>query len=151
MPSGMRGQGHVNHASREAIAVVQGRTKTHTHLRRRLLTIFLATAFLSVICTLIVYFTERHAQGTEIHNLFDAFLFSTSQLLTASSVANPQTNGGKVLELFFDIWAITVVATLAGSFGAFFHQRSKEMNGEIDHAEHELAKEVAALREKLEH
>jgi hypothetical protein len=147
----MKAHRHVNHARREMIAVVQGETNTHAHLRRRLLTIFLLTAFLSVICTVIVYFTERHAQGTEIHNLFDAFLFSTSQLLTASSVANPRTNGGKILELFFDIWAITVVATLAGSFGAFFHQRSKEMNGELDRAEDQLAKEVAALREKLGH
>lgn len=145
----MKAHRHVNHARREVIAVVQGQTKTHTHLRRRLLTIFLATAFVSVICTLVVYFTERHARGSEIHSLFDAFLFSTSQLLTASSVANPKTNLGKVLELFFDIWAITVVATLAGSFGAFFHQRSKEMNGEMDRAERQLAGEVEALRERL--
>lgn len=105
--------------------MVQGQTKTHTHLRRRLLTIFLATAFIALISTLVVYFTERHVKGGEIHNLFDAFLFSTSQLLTASSVANPKTNFGKVLELFFDIWAITVVATVAGSFGAFFHAAAK--------------------------
>ena len=94
--------------------MAQGATSTHAHLRRRLGTIFIVTAFFSALCTVIVYLTERHAQGTEIHNVFDAFLFSTSQLLTASSVANPATNLGKVLELFFDIYAITVVATLAG-------------------------------------
>lgn len=149
MPRKMKAHRHVNHARREVIAVVQGRTKTHTHLRRRLLTIFLATALISVLCTLIVYFTERHAKGTEIHGLFDAFLFSTSQLLTASSVANPKTNAGKVLELFFDIWAITVVATLAGSFGAFFHARSKEMDAGIDGAEKRLEREVESLRERL--
>src|ERR1700759_2758506 len=42
---------------------------------------------------------------------------------------------GKVLELVFDLWAITVVASLAGSFGAFFHARSKEMNDEMAKAE----------------
>jgi hypothetical protein len=148
-PGSMKAHRHVNHARREMIAVVQGQTRTHTHLRRRVLTIFLATAAISVVCTLVVYFTERHAVSTEIHNLFDAFLFSTSQLLTASSVADPKTNFGKVLELFFDIWAITVVATLAGSFGAFFHQRSKEMNSEMDRAERQLASEAEALRERL--
>ena len=137
---------HVNHAGREAIAVASGKTSTHAHLRRRLLTIFVVTAAFAVICTLIVYLTERHAQGTEIHNLFDAFLFSTSQLLTASSVATPTTNAGKVLELFFDIYAITVVATLAGSFGAFFHQRSKEM----DRFKHDLAEEERRLRGRLQ-
>lgn len=145
----MKARHHVNHARREVIAVAQGQTKTHTHLRRRLLTIFFATAAISLLSTLVVYFTERHAQGTEIHNLFDAFLFSTSQLLTASSVADPKTNLGKIIELFFDIWAITVVATLAGSFGAFFHARSKEMNGEIDHTKHRLADGVEGLRERL--
>ncbi|HET7509239.1 MAG TPA: hypothetical protein VFJ65_03220 [Solirubrobacterales bacterium] len=145
----MKAGHHVKNANREMIAVVQGQTRTHTHLRRRLLTIFLATAFIAVICTLIVYFTERGAKGTEIHNLFDAFLFSTSQLLTASSVAAPKTNFGKVLELFFDIWAITVVATVAGSFGAFFHARSKEMDGEMDRVERQLSHEVEVLRERL--
>ena len=136
---------HVNHARREMIAVATAKTPTHAHLRRRLLTIFLVTAFFAVACTIVVYLTERHAHGTEIHNLFDAFLFSTSQLLTASSVANPRTNFGKVLELFFDIYAITVVATLAGSFGAFFHQRSKEM----DRLEQGLAREAQGLRGRL--
>ncbi len=127
------------------IAVASGATATHAHLRRRLLTIFLITAVFAVLCTLIVYLTEHPAHGTEIHSLFDAFLFSTSQLLTASSVANPTTNFGKVLELFFDIYAITVVATLAGSFGAFFHQRSKEM----DRLAHQLGAEAQELRERL--
>src|SRR5215470_10904135 len=141
----MKAGSHVKNAHREMIAVVQGQTKTHTHLRRRLLTIFLATAVISVIATLIVYFTESGAKGTEIHNLFDAFLFSTSQLLTASSVAAPKTNFGKVLELFFDIWAITVVATLAGSFGAFFHARSKEMDG----LEQRMRDEAGQLRQRV--
>jgi hypothetical protein len=38
----------------------RARRRTHTHLRRRLLTIFFATAFISLICTLVVYCTERH-------------------------------------------------------------------------------------------
>lgn len=147
--SAMNAGHHVKNAHREMMAVVQGQSKTHTHLRRRLLTIFFATAVTSVIATLIVYFTESGAKGTEIHNLFDAFLFSTSQLLTASSVAAPKTDFGKVLELFFDIWAITVVATVAGSFGAFFHARSKEMDGEIERTERQLSHEFEALREKL--
>jgi hypothetical protein len=128
----------VRHASREVIAVARGSSKTHTHLRRRLAIIFGTTAIFAVICTLVVYFTEHNAKGTEIHSLFDAFLFATSQLLTGSSVANPATDLGKVLELVFDLWAIFVVASLAGSFGAFFHARSKELNEEMEKAEHAL-------------
>jgi hypothetical protein len=128
----------VRHASREVIAVARGSSQTHTHLRRRLAIIFGTTAVFAVICTLVVYFTEHNAKGTEIHSLFDAFLFATSQLLTGSSVANPATDLGKVLELVFDLWAIFVVASLAGSFGAFFHARSKELNAEMERAERAL-------------
>jgi hypothetical protein len=125
----------VKHAGHEVIAVARGKTKTHYHLRRRLMIIFGATAVFSILCTIVVYIAEHNASGTEIHSLWDAFLFSTSQLLTGSSVANPATNLGKILELIFDLWAITVVASLAGSFGAFFHARSKEMNDEMVKAE----------------
>ncbi len=143
---------HVNRASREAIAVARGSTATHAHLRRRLATIVTVTVFFAVVCTLVVYLSERHAHGTQIHSLFDAFLFSVSQLLTASSVASPTTQFGKVLELFFDIYAITVVATLAGSFGAFFHARSKELDRaqeELHRAEHELGEKADELRGRI--
>jgi hypothetical protein len=81
----MKPRHHVNHARREVIAVVQGQTKTHTHLRRRLLTIFFATAFISLISTLVVYFTERHAQGTEIHNLFTTRRRTSARSSSSSS------------------------------------------------------------------
>ena len=125
----------VKRAGHEVLAVARGSSRTHYHLRHRILIIFGATAVFALLCTLIVYLTERHAAGTEIHSLFDSFLFTTSQLLTGSSVANPTTDLGKILELVFDLWAITVVASLAGSFGAFFHARSKEMNEEVARAE----------------
>jgi hypothetical protein len=121
----------VKRAGHEVLAVARGSSRTHYHLRHRILIIFGATAVFAVFCTLVVYLTERHAQGTEINSLFDSFLFTASQLLTGSSVANPTTDLGKILELVFDLWAITVVASLAGSFGAFFHARSKEMNEEM--------------------
>ena len=73
----------------EILSVARGSTKTHTHLRRRLAIILGATVVFAALCTLVIFFTEHNAKGTEIHNLFDAFLFATSQLLTGSSVAAP--------------------------------------------------------------
>jgi hypothetical protein len=122
----------VRHAGHEVVAVARASSRTHSHLRRRIAIIFGATAVFAVLSTLVVYVTEHGAKGTEIKTLFDSFLFTTSQLLTGSSVANPHTDLGKLLELIFDLWAITVVASLAGSFGAFFHARSKEMNLEME-------------------
>jgi hypothetical protein len=132
----------VKHAGHEVMAVARGSSRTHTHLRRRLFVIFGATAVFAVFCTVAVYLAEHGARGSEIHGLWDSFLFSASQLLTGSSVANPKTNLGKVLEFIFDLWAIFVVASLAGSFGAFFHARSKELNEEMERAEEKLRRSV---------
>ena len=138
------------HAGHEVMAVARGSTRTHTHLRRRLAVIFGATAVFALFCTLAVFLAEHHARHSEIHNLWDSFLFSASQLLTGSSVANPKSNFGKVLEFVFDLWAIFVVASLAGSFGAFFHARSKELDEEMAKAEERLrhgVREGAAAKE----
>ena len=91
-----------------------------------MLAILWVTLTLTALFTFVVYFAERHASGTEIHNLFDAFIYSVSQLVTASSVASPTTTGGKIIQIALEVYAIFVVATLAGSFGAFFHRRSQE-------------------------
>jgi hypothetical protein len=136
---------HIQRASRGVLAVARGETHAHRHLRDRLLAIAWVTVALDVICTLIVFFAERHSRGTDIHNLWDAFLFATGQLLTASSVASPASEVGKVLEIFFDIYAITVVATLAGSFGAFFHRLS-QLHEEKCRAEEEARASAEAQR-----
>lgn len=136
----------VRHAGHEVVAVARASSPTHSHLRRRILIIFGATAVFAVVCTVVIYLTEHHAKETEIRTLFDSFLFTTSQLLTGSSVANPTTDLGKLLELIFDLWAITVVASLAGSFGAFFHARSKEMDLEIEKAEDGVRERAERLR-----
>jgi hypothetical protein len=41
-------------------------------------------------------------------------------------MTNPVTTAGRALDLVLEVYAITVVVTLAGSFGAFFHGRSAE-------------------------
>jgi Na+/H+-translocating membrane pyrophosphatase len=100
---------------------------THLHLRQRLVAIGVATLGVAVICTVVAYFLERHGPQSEIHNLFDAFFWCSTQLLTVSSqIKNPVTTGGRILDIFMETYAITVVASLAGSFGAFFHRRSLE-------------------------
>jgi hypothetical protein len=38
----------------------------------------------------------------------------------------PISTGGRIIDVFLQLYAITVVATLAGAFGAFFNRRSLE-------------------------
>jgi hypothetical protein len=69
----------------------------------------------------LVWLTERHAHGTDIHGFGDALFFTTVQLLTISSqMANPLTAAGRVVDVGLEVWAIVVVASIGGSFAAFF-------------------------------
>ena len=120
-------QGMMRPAIGEAVSVLRATTQTHLHLRQRLVAIGLVTLAVAVGCTVLAYFLERHGAQTEIHTLWDAFFWASTQLLTvSSSIKNPVTTGGQALDLFMETYAITVVASLAGSFGSFFHKRSEE-------------------------
>jgi hypothetical protein len=93
----------------------------HRKLMARLLVVLIATAVVDVAGTILVWLFERHVKQTEIHNLWDAFFFTTVQLLTVSSqIRNPLTTGGRIVDIFLEIWAVIVVAGSAGAIATFF-------------------------------
>jgi predicted secreted protein len=101
--------------------LLHGSTPMHFHLRRRLLMVYGATFVLAFLGALGIYFLERHEPGTEIRTYGDALFWTSAQLLTVSSqLKNPISAGARVLDIFFMVWAISVVAVLAGSVGTFF-------------------------------
>ena len=107
--------------------VARGTTATHRHLRSRLLMLLVATLALDAVATLLIFLFERRAAGSEIGNLGDAAFWTSTQLLTVSSqLPNPISTPARVLDILLQAWAISVVAILAGSFGAFFHRRGLE-------------------------
>ncbi len=107
--------------------VAQGRTPTHAHLRSRLVSLFIATLLLDAVASVLAFLFERHAEGTGITTFGDALFWTTTQLLTVSSqLPNPISSAGRVLDVFLQAYAISAVAYLAGSFGAFFHRRGNE-------------------------
>ena len=111
----------------EVRAVAGAETPTHAHLRERLVTVFVCTVLIDAIGSVLVLLSERHEHGTEITNIGDALFWSTAQLLTVSSqMVNPISTEARVLDLGFELYAITAVTALAGSFGAFFHRRGLE-------------------------
>ena len=56
-------------------------------------------------------FLRAPCTGTEIRSYGDALFWTSAQLLTVSSqLKNPISTGARVLDIFFEIWAITVVA-----------------------------------------
>jgi hypothetical protein len=107
--------------------VARGLTPTHEHLRSRLVFLFVTTVALDAVASMLIFVFERHARGTDITTLGDAVFWTSTQLLTVSSqLSNPISTQARVLDVFLQAYAISAVAALAGSFGAFFHRRSLE-------------------------
>lgn len=115
-------------AARELRDVLRAATPTHRRLRDHLTTIVLATLGIDVFCAIVAFLLERHSQETEIKTFGSAAFWTTTQLLTVSSqIKNPISAGGRILDVFMEIYAITVIATLAGAIGSFLQKRGQEI------------------------
>lgn len=114
-------------AHREIVSVARGATLAHRLLRGRVAFLVVATLLVDVAGTLLAYAAEHGRPRSDIATLGDALFWTSAQLTTVSSqMANPVTTGGRVLDLVLEVWAISVVATLAGALGAFFRSRHDE-------------------------
>ena len=108
----------------EARMVARADTRTHEVLRSRLTFLFLATVALDVVGTLLMYAFEHADRRSGFSTLAGAFFWTSAQLTTISSQEpNPVTGMGKVVDIGLEVWAISVVATLAASLATFFTAR----------------------------
>ncbi|MHB8240895.1 MAG: ion channel [Solirubrobacteraceae bacterium] len=116
-------------AAREAYGVLRAATATHRRLRDHLLAVALVTVGVDLVCAILGFLLERHGQETEIKTFGSAIFWTTTQLLTVSSqIKNPVSTGGRVLDIFMEIWAVSVIATLAGALGSFIQKRGQEID-----------------------
>jgi len=70
---------------------------------------------------LLIWQFERHAKGTEVRTYGQAVFFTSVQVLTvSSSLKNPITVAGRVVDIFLEAWAVFVITAVGGSFAAFF-------------------------------
>jgi hypothetical protein len=116
-------------SGREVRDVFRAATATHRRLRDHLLTIAVATVGFDLLCAIVAFVLERHSQQTEIKTFGSAAFWTTTQLLTVSSqIKNPISTGGRILDVFMEAYAITVIATLAGAIGSFLQKRGAEMD-----------------------
>ena len=116
-------------AAREFGDVLRAATATHRRLRDQLVTIIVATVGIDLVCAIAAFLLERHSQQTEIKTFVSAAFWTTTQMLTVSSqIKNPISVGGRLLDVFMEIYAISVIATLAGAFGSFLQKRGQEID-----------------------
>jgi hypothetical protein len=120
-PPGMR------HMGTELRMVIRGESRTHRFLRTRLTFLTVATLLLDVAATIVMYLLEHDEPRSGFDDFGGALFWVTAQLTTVSSqMANPVTGAGQMLDIVLELWAISVVATLAASLAAFFHARHTE-------------------------
>jgi hypothetical protein len=123
-------------AAREVRAVVRAGTPTHARLRDSLIAIAVVTVGIDLLCAGLALLLEHDAKQTQIMSFGSALFWTSTQLLTvSSSLQNPVSAGGRVLDVAMEVYAITVVATLAGSIGAFMVKRGRELEQETEERE----------------
>jgi hypothetical protein len=93
----------------------------HRRLFARLVLAFGPSIVVFALGTVLVWIFESGQKGGNIHGFGDAAFFCSVQLLTvSSSMTNPLTSVGKVIDVCLEAWAIFVVTAVAGSFATFF-------------------------------
>ena len=96
-------------------------------LRRRILEALALVAIVDAVGTVLMWIFERDVIGSAIDNLWDAFFFTTVQLLTVSSqMPNPVTTAGRIVDIMLELTALFLVTAIAGVFASFFLNVGKE-------------------------
>lgn len=105
--------------------VARAESQAHGRLRDHVVGIILLTLGVDLLCALLALVLEHNQPGSEIHSFGSAIFWTSTQLLTVSSqLHNPVSTGGRILDVFMEAWAVTVVASLAASIGAFLVKRA---------------------------
>jgi hypothetical protein len=115
-------------ARHEIVDVARGRTPTHARLRDRIVVVVLVTIAVDLLCAVLALVFEQGANQTQITDFGTALFWTSTQLLTvSSSIQNPISTPAQILDVMMEIYAISVVAGMAGSVGAFLVHRGFEL------------------------
>ena len=104
----------------EEVARLTTVEERHRRLAARLVLVILSTVVIVLLGSVGTFFAERHANGTQIHTLGQAAFFTSTQILTvSSSMKNPLTPTGRIIDVVLETWAVVVVAGSAGAVASF--------------------------------
>lgn len=93
----------------------------HRRLAARLIIALVLTLVVLAAGSVLIWIFESGQKGGQIHGFGDAVFFTAVQLLSvSSSLTNPVTAVGKVVDVVLEVWAIFVITAVAGSFASFF-------------------------------
>ena len=93
----------------------------HRRLVARLIIAIGMTVVVLAVGSVLIWIFESGKKGGEINGYGDAVFFTAVQLLSvSSSITNPVSAVGKVIDVVLEAWAVFVVTAVAGSFASFF-------------------------------
>jgi hypothetical protein len=96
-------------------------SERHRRLVARIVIAVTLSIAVDLVGALLMWSFESGHKGSDIHGFGDAVFFSSVQVLTvSSSLKNPVTHAGQVVDVALEGWAIFVVTAVAGSFASFF-------------------------------
>ena len=96
-------------------------SERHRRLLARVLIAFGLSVVVDLACAALMWSFESGLKGSEIHGFGDAVFFATVQVLTvSSSLKNPVTHAGQIVDVALELWAVFIVTAVAGSFASFF-------------------------------
>jgi len=106
---------------REELARLARREERHRRLFARLAIAAALTVVVLLAGSVLIWIFESGRRGGDIHGFGDSVFFVTVQLLTvSSSIKNPLSVAGKVVDVFLELWGLFVLTAVAGSFASFF-------------------------------
>jgi len=96
-------------------------SERHRRLLARIVLAFCLSVAVVPVRKKLMWLLESGKKGSDLHGFGDSLFFSSVQILSvSSSLKNPITSGGKIVDVVLEFWAIFVVTALAGSFASFF-------------------------------
>jgi ABC-type uncharacterized transport system permease subunit len=96
-------------------------SERHRRLLARIVLALCLSVAVDLVGGLLMWLLESGKKGSDLHGFGDSLFFSSVQILSvSSSLKNPITSGGKIVDVVLEFWAIFVVTALAGSFASFF-------------------------------
>jgi hypothetical protein len=101
---------------REELARLFTRSERHRRLFARLLIAFGLSLVIFVVGTLVIWATESGQQGGDINGIGDSAFFCAVQLVTiSSSIKNPLTPVGKIVDVALEMWGLGTAVSRTSS------------------------------------
>jgi voltage-gated potassium channel len=108
-------------AIREELARLLVVEERHRRLASRIALVMLATTVVDLLGAVAMDILEAGAAGSQIHTFGQALFFASVQVVTvSSSLSNPVTPAGRVVDVLLEIWGVLALTGIGGAVATFF-------------------------------